>query len=1083
MSKLYLRRHGDHYSERHVVVGDAVACANGTRTRFAVDSANELVSVRFDPTAEAGVYSILGVCWRDPDSGEELVRYETSGPGVGAVGGVRLPRTADQPLAFWAIDQDPYLELVWPAEIRARRAPVALDVEWMHETMSETESAQIGLHLLGVDRDQLLAGSSETEHRRETESPEADRLRRAQIDTERRLGEAEYHLAQLSAAQDQSTIEFGARTDGLSRQMEGLTHELLSAFEARTQAERETTLQALQEERASMRGELDALRRAFAAVEHALAQTTAKQVHQQNEFASLLARLNAPSGWRRARNGAIAFVRHLRRNVGALLDLWRVHRFAAQPLGDVAAVATQDGATVWRSSGEDPRFLLVPKSAGMPSSGWYSLRARIDLADTTALVEPSLYVDYGSGMGEAGKIVLRFDPLQSSQCVLVKFEGDVRSLRFDPSTQPCAFSLGDFRLRKLSAIEAALRLAGPTLAQLRRSPRHLSMAFGDAYKAWRRGGIAEVESRLRALHEDRQRDLGYANWVARFDTLSVEDLERLAAAVARMPRRPKISILVPVYNTPERWLRRCIESVLEQAYGEWQLCLADDASTQPHVRPILREYAARDARIRLALRETNGHISAASNSALEIADGDYVALLDHDDELRPHSLYLVAQRLVDDPELGLVYTDEDKLDEQGRRYDPYFKPDWNPALFHSQNYLSHLSVYRASLVREAGGFRLGYEGSQDYDLALRCIERLRPGQIAHIPHVLYHWRSVAGSTARAGSEKNYTHDASQRALQDHFARVGEAAAVELTDKGYFRSRYALPEPLPLVSLIVPTRDKVDLLRMCVDGLLGRTDYPALEILIVDNQSSEPATLAYFDRLKNEPRVRILPYDRPFNFSALNNFAAAQARGDVIGLINNDIEVIDPGWLRELVAYAVRDDVGAVGAKLYYPDDRIQHAGVVVGFGGVAGHSYQRMPRACAGQMNRANLVQNLSSVTAACLLLRRDVYEKVGGLDEGLSVAFNDIDFCLRILQLGLRIVWTPHAELYHHESASRGYEDSPEKLARFHREIRFMQERWGERLLADPAYNPNLSLDTEPFELAWPPRASYAFRSGAGEP
>lgn len=1078
MSKLYLRRHGGYYSEHHVVVGDAVASGAGTRTRFAVEATEELVSVRFDPTAEPGVYSILGVCWRDPDSGAELVRCETSGPGVGVVGGVRLPRGTDQPLAFWAIDQDPYLELVWPAEIRARRAPVALDVEWIHETMSEAESAQLGLYLLGIDRDQLLAGSSETEQRRETES-EAARARLAQIDAERRLGEAEYHLAQLAAAHDQSAIEFGQRADGMLQQMEALTHELLTAFEVQTQAQQ----QALQEERASMHRELQALRADFGAVEHTLVQVTAKQAQHQAEFASLLERLNAPRGWRRTRDGTVAFARHLRRNLSALLDHLRVRRFAAQPLGDIVAITAQGVATTWRSSGTDPRFMLVPRGLGWPSSGWYSLTARIDLTDTTALVEPSLYVDYGNGMGEAGKIVLRFDPLRSAQRVLVKFEGDVRSLRFDPSTQPCAFSLGDLRLRKLGAIEAALRLAAPTLAQLWRSPRHWSMALGDAYKAWRRGGVAEVEARLRALHEDRQRDLGYANWVARFDTLDADDLGHLAAAVERMPRRPKISVVVPVYNTPERWLRRCIESVLQQAYGEWQLCLADDASRQPHVRPILEEYAARDARIRVVLRETNGHISAASNSALGIADGEYLALLDHDDELRPHALYLVAQRFVDNPDLGLVYSDEDKLDEQGRRYDPYFKPDWNPELFHSQNYLSHLSVYRTSLVREAGGFRLGFEGSQDYDLALRVSERLRPEQIGHIPHVLYHWRSVAGSTARANDEKNYTHDASQRALQEHFARTGQAASVELTDKGYFRSRYALPDPLPLVSLIVPTRDKVELLQMCVDGLLGRTDYPALEILIVDNQSSEPATLAYFDQLKNEPRVRILPYDRPFNFSAINNFAAAQARGDVIGLINNDIEVIERGWLRELVAYAVRDDVGAVGAKLYYPDDRIQHAGVVVGFGGVAGHSYQRMPRDFPGQMNRANLVQDLSSVTAACLLLRRAVYEKVGGLDEGLCVAFNDIDFCLRILQLGLRIVWTPHAELYHHESASRGYEDSPEKLARFHREIRFMQERWGERLLADPAYNPNLSLDTEPFELAWPPRASYAFRSGAGEP
>ncbi|HJU39780.1 MAG TPA: glycosyltransferase [Tahibacter sp.] len=1074
MSKLYLRRHGGEYSEQHVVVGEA--CGDGTRTRFDVAAAADLVAVRFDPTAEPGVYSIRGVCWCDPDSGAELVRYATSDPGIGAVGGVRLPCAPNRPLTFWAIDQDPSLELLWPAEIRARRAPVALEVEWTYERMDESESAQLGLRLLGADRDQVLAVAG-ADPRPDAEATEADRLRMRQVDVERRLGEAEYHLSQLAAALDQSTIRLSERADAVLHQVEALTHELLQAFEQQSQRLDETWRQALQDERASMQREIDALRSGFATAELALAQVNARQATQQQALDALVSRLDEPKGWRRVLGGAVSFARHLRRNASAFVDLWRVRKFDAQALGDVEATATRDATVTWRSTGDDPRFLLVARGAGMPSSGWYSLTTRIDLVDTTALVEPSLYVDYGQGMDEAGKIVLRFDPLRPDQRVLVKFEGDVRTLRFDPSTQPCKFALADVRLRKLGVVEAALRLAAPTLTQLWQSPRHLSIAFGDAYKAWRLGGVAEVEKRLRALHDARQRDLGYANWVARFDTFTPDDRARLAAAVAQLPRRPKISIIVPVYNTPERWLRRCIDSVLEQAYPDWQLCVADDASTQPHVATVLAEYAARDARIRVVAREANGHISAASNSALALADGDCVALLDHDDELRPHALYLVAQRFVENPDLGLVYSDEDKIDEQGRRYDPYFKPDWNPELFYSQNYLSHLSVYRAALVREVGGFRIGFEGSQDYDLALRCVERLRPDQIAHIPHVLYHWRSVAGSTARADGEKSYTHDASQRALREHFARTGVAATVEHTAQGYFRSRYALPDPLPKVSLIVPTRDKVHLLRMCLDGLLERTDYPALEVIVVDNQSSEPQTLDYFATLRGDPRVRILPYDQPFNFSAINNFAAAQARGDVIGLINNDIEVIDPGWLRELVAYAARDDVGAVGAKLYYPDDRIQHAGVVVGFGGVAGHSYQRMPRACPGQMNRANLVQNLSSVTAACLLLRREVYEKVGGLDENLCVAFNDIDFCLRIRDLGLSIVWTPYAELYHHESASRGYEDSPEKLARFHREIRFMQERWGERLLADPAYNPNLSLDTEPFELAWPPRVDYAFR------
>jgi len=342
---------------------------------------------------------------------------------------------------------------------------------------------------------------------------------------------------------------------------------------------------------------------------------------------------------------------------------------------------------------------------------------------------------------------------------------------------------------------------------------------------------------------------------------------------------------------------------------------------------------------------------------------------------------------------------------------------------------------------------------------------------------------LPGSTALATDEKDYAKSAAERALRSHFERVGMRAEVSGIVGGYHRVRYSLDMALaPLVSLIVPTRDRLDLLRVCVSSILERTRYPNFEIVIADNQSREAETLSYFEEIRCDPRVRIVAYDRPFNFSAINNFAATQAQGEIIGLVNNDIEVIHAEWLEEMVSHALRPDVGAVGAMLYYPDDRIQHAGVIVGYQGVAGHAYQGKPRNTPGQLGRARLVQELSCVTAACLLMRAEVYAAVGGLDEGLQIAFNDVDFCLRIRRAGYRIVWTPFAELYHHESASRGYEDSPEKLARFHREIAFMQERWSDTLLHDPAYNPNLALDGDLFALAWPPRVAYPFRASGSQ-
>lgn len=536
---------------------------------------------------------------------------------------------------------------------------------------------------------------------------------------------------------------------------------------------------------------------------------------------------------------------------------------------------------------------------------------------------------------------------------------------------------------------------------------------------------------------------------------------------------PLISVLMPVYNTPEKWLRLAIDSVRAQTYTRWELCIANDASPAAHVRPLLDEAALSDSRIKVVHRDTNGHISLASNSALTLVTGEFTALLDHDDELAPHALAAIVRTLALRSDADLLYSDEDKIDEHGCRFSPYFKPDFLPDLFRGQNYLTHLAVYRTALLREVSGFRAGFEGSQDWDLALRVSERCGPGRIVHIPRILYHWRAIPGSTALTIDQKNYHADAARRALTEHLARTGRTAALEPVPGDHWRIRYPLPSPPPPVSIIIPTRNGVRHLRRCLDSLLAKTTYPHFEILVVDNGSDDPSTLAYFREIASA-RVRVLPYPHPFNYSAINNFAVGHATGELVALLNDDLEVITPGWLEEMAGHALRPEIGCVGAMLFYPDDTIQHAGVVLGIGGVAGHAFKKFPRGHEGVFNRARLVQNYSAVTAACMVVRKSVYEQVGGLDETkLAVAFNDVDFCLKVGAAGYRHVWTPFAEFYHHESASRGHEDTPDKQRRFRSEIECMLTRWGDLLQQDPAYNPNLTLESEDFAFASPPRTS----------
>ena len=524
---------------------------------------------------------------------------------------------------------------------------------------------------------------------------------------------------------------------------------------------------------------------------------------------------------------------------------------------------------------------------------------------------------------------------------------------------------------------------------------------------------------------------------------------------------------MPVYNPQEDFLRQAIESVLNQAYGNWELCLADDCSTQAYVKEVLQKYAQQDERIKVVLRESNGHICRTSNSALEIATGEYIALLDHDDLLAPHALAKVVDLLNEHPEADFIYSDEDKVDEKNIHQDPFFKPDWCPDSFLSRMYTCHLGIYRRSLVEEIGNFRVGFEGSQDYDLVLRVTEKTE--QIYHVPDVLYHWRIHLESTASDSEAKPYAADAAQKAIAEAIARRGEPGEVKTHSSfaGIYTVRYAIEDP-KLVSIIIPTKDLADTLDVCLRSIFTKTTYPNYEVVVIDNGSTETKTQDCFDYWQQQQpeKFKCYRYDVPFNYSQINNYAVVKAQGDYLLFLNNDTEVITPDWIEAMVEQTQRPSIGAVGSLLLYPDDTIQHAGVVLGIGGVAGHSHKNFHVSQPGYISQIASTNNYSAVTGACMMCRREVFKEVGGFEEKLAIAFNDVDLCLKIVSHGYRNIYLPHVVLYHYESKSRGYENTPAKQARFSMEVTYMKEKWQNICDRDPCYNPNLTMTHEDYSL-----------------
>jgi len=568
-----------------------------------------------------------------------------------------------------------------------------------------------------------------------------------------------------------------------------------------------------------------------------------------------------------------------------------------------------------------------------------------------------------------------------------------------------------------------------------------------------------------------ERPPSYREWLERYEKIDPVAIRR---GLRQLRAQPLVSVLLPVYNPPLDLLEAAITSVRAQIYPRWELCIADDASTDPEIHSCLEETAREDTRIKVVFRPKNGHIAACSNSALALVSGTWCALLDQDDLLAPDALARVALEVESQPDAGLVYSDEDKIDHEGNRSEPYFKSDWNPELFRAQNFVNHLCVLRTDLVQEGGGFREGFEGSQDYDLLLRCIEKLRPEQIRHIPRILYHWRKTQGSVAAVADAKPYASAAARRAIGEHLERSQIRGRVEAcpTNPEAHRVLYSLGANPPLVSIVIPMRNRIALLRQCLASIRERTEYQPFELVIVDNGSTERDALDFLGTLEENNQARVVRDDGLFNFSRLTNAGAAAAKGQVLLFLNNDIEAIEHDWLREMVSHAARPEVGAVGARLCYPDGTLQHAGVILGLGGVAGHPFASLPGKHGGYFSRAFLQQNISAVTRACLAVRAELFAKIGGFDEvNLPVSFNDIDFCLRLRAAGYGNVWTPYSSLIHRESASRGHQPTRADLVQFVKEAAFMQEKWGAELLHDPCYNPNLSLNLPGFELAVPPR------------
>ena len=596
-----------------------------------------------------------------------------------------------------------------------------------------------------------------------------------------------------------------------------------------------------------------------------------------------------------------------------------------------------------------------------------------------------------------------------------------------------------------------------------KSPKEMMITgkrIKKAYKYLLHNGLeATVKKSVRRLRHEN--DFPYDEWRERYE-VTAGDLQNQRKT--NFEHKIFFSIVIPLYMTNKEYLKEMINSICAQTYGNWELCLADGSGKNSPLTDILEDYTKKDTRIRFCTLEENLGISGNTNAALNMAKGDVIVLADHDDIMPANALYELAKAWNEDSTIDVVYSDEDKISMDGKQYfDPHFKSDFNIDLLCSMNYICHLFAFKKEILEKTGTFRKEFDGAQDYDFILRCCENAK--NIHHIPKVLYHWRCHLDSTASNPDSKRYAFEAGRKAVEEHYKRVGIPARVEHSEfYGMYRTIYEWQEK-PLVSILIPNKDHIDDLEKCLNSI-RKSDYTNYEIIIIENNSTEEATFSYYKQIESD-KIHVVYYEGEFNFSSINNFGASYAKGEYFLLLNNDTEMIYENCIRELLGYCMRTEVGAVGARLYYSDDTIQHAGVVLGFGGIAGHTFIGKSRYDLGYFGRIVCAQDYSAVTAACMMTKRSAFEKVEGLSEELRVAFNDIDYCMKLRRAGYLIVYNPYAELYHFESKSRGLEDTPDKVERFNGEIELFNRKWEKELeKGDPYYNPNLTLDNSDFSL-----------------
>lgn len=698
----------------------------------------------------------------------------------------------------------------------------------------------------------------------------------------------------------------------------------------------------------------------------------------------------------------------------------------------------------WQAVSDDPHFIF---KKSLPK-GWYVVELCIRSRHP---IVAKLYIGKKGEFSEERVVPLK---VRSGKLYKQFFYVGSRlgKLRFDPLE-----SEGDFEVEQFKVQAVTKGFA------LKRMEKCLG-SVGQVNKVG--GGYSRRSDYISAVYRE-------YNEIKTAKLNQGTDYQKWIEGEKSLPKPPAVStdlvfsVVIPVYKPDLSLLKEAIASIQSQSYPQYEICLADDCSEDAELRDYLTQLSDSSDKIKVSFRSENGHISAATNSALDLATGDFVVFMDQDDLLAKHALQWFAYEASQNKDAVLLYSDEDKVDENGNRYEPHFKPEYSPYLLLGQNYISHLTAMRRKLVSDLGGLRVGYEGAQDHDLLIRAIPYLSERNVVRIPRVLYHWRAIEGSTASTPDAKGYTNAAAVKAVQDYLDQY-EPGAIAKAGRGSNTVKINRSiQGNPLVSLLIPTRDGLNVLKPCIESIVDKTEYRNFEILILDNDSEKAETLQFFQEIQNrDSRVKVIPCSGEFNFSGINNIGAAQAKGDYIALVNNDIEVIEGDWLTEMLSLAALDDVGCVGAKLLYSNDTIQHGGVILGIGGIAGHSHLHYPAEVSGYFERMNLVHEVSAVTAACLLVKTSIYHEVNGLDENLKVAFNDVDFCIKVREQGYRNLITPYAELYHHESVSRGYEDTPEKQMRFKSEIKKMQDKWGDILTTDPCYNPNFELMAEPYHL-----------------